>query len=82
MIDCVNIATEVFKDELEIPRQITLPKIEHGLHAPESVLKYPGKVFCHENLIFISDTSNHRLVQGIYLHSRFFFHLSLIASKA
>jgi len=62
MIDCVNIATEVFKDELEIPRQITLPKIEHGLHAPESVLKYPGKVFCHENLIFISDTSNHRIV--------------------
>ena len=62
MIDCVKIAFEVFKDELEQPYQISLPTIQLGLHAAESVLKYPGKVYWHENLIYISDTSNHRLV--------------------
>ncbi len=62
MIDCVKIAFEVFKDDLEKPCQNPLPKIQLGLHASESILKYPGKVFCQDNLIFISDTSNHRLV--------------------
>jgi len=62
MIDCVKIAFEVFRDELEKPCQITLPKIQLGLYATESVLKYPGKVFWCDNLIYISDTSNHRII--------------------
>ena len=68
MIDCVKIAFETFKDELEKPCQIILPKIQLGLYATESVLKYPGKVFWCDNLIYISDTSNHRLVlHGVWI---------------
>ena len=60
MIDSVKIAFEIYKDDLEKPCLSPLPKIQLGLHAIESILKYPGKVFSQDDLLFISDTSNHR----------------------
>ena len=42
-----------------------MPKIQLGLHASESALRYPGKVLCQDNIIFIADTCNHRIVVSL-----------------
>ena len=86
MIDFVQIAMEFFKEEIQHNKlEAKLPPLEFGLQPIESVLKYPGKVLVQNDLIFISDSGNHRIIIGdllgnikvcyleIFLFNIFFF---------
>ena len=65
MIDFVQIAMEFFKEEIQNNKlEVKLPPLEFGLQPVESVLKYPGKVLVQNDLIFISDSGNHRIIIG------------------
>ena len=65
MIDFVQIAMEFFKEEIKNNKlEAELPPLEFGLQPVESFLKYPGKVLVQNDLIFISDSGNHRIIIG------------------
>ena len=65
MIDFVQISMEFFKEEIQNNKlEVKLPPLEFGLQSVESVLNYPGKVLVQNDLIFISDSGNHRIVIG------------------
>jgi hypothetical protein len=65
MIDFVQISMEFFKEEIQNNKlEVKLPPLEFGSQSVERVLKYPGKVLVQNDLIFISDSGNHRIVIG------------------
>merc|ERR1712141_420511 len=66
MMDFVQISMEFFKEEIQNNNklEVKLPPLEFGLQTVESVLKYPGKVLVQNDLIFISDSGNHRIIIG------------------
>ena len=60
MIDFVEVALKVFAKDLG--GEVEVPTIEYGLKSSESFLKYPGKVLVKDDLIFVADSGNHRIV--------------------
>ena len=61
MIHFVQVALDHFKEDLNKAIE-PLPKMEVGLRLHESPLKFPGKVLVQDDLLFISDTGNHRII--------------------
>ena len=61
MIEFISVALDYFQEDLTKATKLALPEIKAGL-SHESPLRYPGKVLVQDNLIFISDTGNHRII--------------------
>jgi hypothetical protein len=62
MIDFVQVALEVFKDQLESPKIKELPTFDLGQHLNSTVLRFPGKIHLNQGRIFIADSGNHRIL--------------------
>lgn len=62
MIDFAKMAQELFKEEMNSAQKMSLPTVEIGLTHIESILRFPGKVLTKDDLIYISDTGNHRII--------------------